>query len=198
MRIKIINEKLSNYNDEYKVQSMNYDMVVVDDNNERTAVNIEDVKLIPETDIDKLIVSYSDILKIKLNNYISAALYAALIEGIEGETNRRLDSLEVLKDEYKISKRGIWEKKLVLVVNKSIPLDITIVGEKYAHKFSITFKEINLNDFIEGCYENIKHIKKEIEEKEKSVDRYKHMLNDVLKNSVASENNSRNKLVSGM
>jgi hypothetical protein len=198
MRIKIINEKLSNYNDEYKVQSMNYDMVVVDDNNERTAVNIEDVKLIPETNIDKLIVNYSDILKIKLNNYISAALYAALIEGIEGETNRRLDSLEVLKDEYKISKRGIWEKKLVLVVNKSIPLDVTVIGEKYADKFSITFKKINLNDFIEGCFENIKHIKKEIEEKEKSIDRYKHMLNDVLNNSVASENNSKNKLVSGM
>ncbi len=198
MRIKIINEKLSNYNDEYKVQSMNYDMVVVDDNNERTAVNIEDVKLIPETKIDKLIVSYSDILKVKLNNYISAALYAALIEGIEGETNSRLDSLEVLKDEYKISKRGIWDKKLVIVVNNSIPLDVTVVGEKYAEKFSITFKEINLNDFIEGCFENIKHIKKEIEEKEKSIDRYKHMLNDVLKNSVASENNSKNKLVSGM
>ncbi|MBL4937380.1 hypothetical protein JK636_16795 [Clostridium sp. YIM B02515] len=198
MRIKIINEKLSNYNDEYKVQGMNYDMVVVDDNNERTAVNIEDVELIPETDIDKLIVSYSDILKVKLNNYISAALYAALIEGIEGETNSRLDSLEVLKDEYKISKRGVWDKRLVLVVNNSIPLDVTIIGEKYADKFSITFKEINLNDFIEGCFENIKHIKREIEEKEKSVDRYKHMLNDVLKNSVASENNSKNKLVSGM
>ncbi|ERI95186.1 hypothetical protein HMPREF1982_00411 [Clostridiales bacterium oral taxon 876 str. F0540] len=198
MRIKIINEKLSNYEDEYKVHSINYDMVVVEDNNERTAVSIEDVRLIPETDIDKLIVNYSDILKIKLNNYISAALYAALIEGIESKIDNKLCSLEVLKDEYKINKRGIWEKKLILVVNNSIPLEVTAIGEKYAEKFSITFKEINLNSFIEGCFENIKHIKKEIEEKERSIDRYKHMLNDVLKNTVNSENNSKNILVSGM
>lgn len=197
MRIRIINEELSNFNHDYKVKNMNYDMVVFEENNESLPINMDDVELIPENKYEELISKYKDILKVRLGNSISTALYAALIDCIEDRINGTLEGLDVLKDEYKISKRGIWEKKLIIVVNDYIPLDITVIGQKYSKEFSITFKDIILKDFINGCCEDMKCLAKEIEEKQKNINIYKKILGKVIGNSALHINAEPKRIVSG-
>jgi hypothetical protein len=197
MKIRVINQELSEFNHDYKVRNINYDMVVVEENNKTYSFVMEDIELISENKYDELILKYKDILKIKLGHNISVALYSALVNCIEGKIDGKLMSLNVLKDEYNISKRGIWEKKLVVVVNQSVPLDIIVIGEKYSEKFSITLKDITLQDFIEGCSESIKHIRKDIEEKENDIKACKRAINEVLNNSVNVMDESVKKLVSG-
>jgi hypothetical protein len=197
MRIRVINQELSEFNHDYKVKNINYDMVVVQENNETIPFAMDDIELIPENKYDDLIIKYKDILKIRLGHNISAALYTALVRCIEDKTGEKLKHLDVLNDEYSVNKRGIWEKKLVVVVNHVVPLNITVIGEKYVEKFSITFKDITLQDFIDGCSENIKRIRKEIEEKENDIKAYKRAINEMLKNSVNAMDDNSKKLVSG-
>jgi hypothetical protein len=197
MKIRVINQELSEFNHDYKVRNINYDMVVVEENNKTYSFVMEDIELISENKYDELILKYKDILKIKLGHNISVALYSALVNCIEGKIDGKLMSLNVLKDEYNVSKRGIWEKKLVVVVNQGVPLDITVIGEKYSERFSITLKDITLQDFIEGCSESIQHIRKDIEEKENAIKAFKRAVDEVLNNSVNVMDESVKKLVSG-
>lgn len=197
MKIKIVNEELSSFNHNYKVKNINYEIVVVEDNGEFISFSMKDVELIPEGKYEKIILEYKDLLKIKLGTNISPALYAALAGYIENKINNKLENLEVLRDENKPIRKNMWEKKLVVVVNNSIPLHITIIGAKYSKEFSITFKDITLQDFIEGCSEDIRHLRKEIEKKEKDIERHKYVLEKVLKNSISLDNTSSVKLVSG-
>jgi hypothetical protein len=196
MKIKIVNNELPSFDHDLKVKNINFDMVLAEEDNETLAFEMEDVELVPESKYEELILNYKDILKIKLCAEVSPKLYAALIECIEQRINGKLKSLEVLRDDFKISKRGIWEKRLILVINNSVPLDVTIIGVKYADEFNITFKDIALQSFIEGCCEDVKHLRKEIEEKEKSICRYKRMLNEVLINSASLYDESKGKLLS--
>lgn len=196
MKIKIVNNGLPLFNQILKVRNINYDMVIAEENNETLALNMKDVELIAENKFEELITSYRDILKIKLCREISPVFYSALIDCIEERIGGRLESLGVLSDDYKISRKGIYEKKIVVVINDRIPLDITAVGVKYSEEFSITFKDITLQSFIEGCNENIRHLRKEIEEKEKSIDRYKYILKEVIKNSVSSNDEQAQKRIS--
>ncbi|MCM8711564.1 hypothetical protein M2651_11090 [Clostridium sp. SYSU_GA19001] len=196
MKIKVKNSELPLFNAILKVKSLNYDMVIAKEDNEAVALNIKDVELIAENEFEELILSYRDILKIKLCKDISPVFYSALIGCIEERIGERLNSLEVLNDNYKISGKGIYEKKITLVANNQIPLDITVVGMKYSEEFSITFKDITLQSFIDGCNENIRHLRKEIEEKEKSINRYKNILKEVMKNSINLDNKQAERLIS--
>jgi hypothetical protein len=197
MKIRIINQELSSFNHDYKVKNINYDKVVVEDNGRTIPFSMKDVELIPEGKYEKIILEYKDLLKIKIDTNISPALYAALADYIGNKINNKLENLEVLRDENKPIRKNMWEKRLVVVVNNSIPLHITIIGTKYSNEFSITFKDITLQNFIEGCSEDIRHLRKEIEKKEKDLERHKSILEKVLKNSISSDNTSSAKLVSG-
>lgn len=180
MRIEVINKELQTFGKNLKAKGINYDMVVALDNDEKIGINMDDVELIPENKYEKMIVSHIDMLKIKLEKEVSSALYIALLNCIEERIGGRLQNIELLNDSYNINKRGIWEKKLILIVNGNIPLDIKIVGQKYAEEFSITFKDITLMQFIEGCKENIAHLENEIAEREMSIERYKKNLKKLL------------------
>ena len=197
MKVRVINQGFSDFNYDYKVKNINYDMVVIEGNNEAIIFSMDDIELIPENKYDDLIIEYKSILKIKLGHDISMKLYSALINCIEEKIKEKLESLDVLKDEYSINKRGIWEKKLVVLVNQGVPFDIMVIGEKYAEKFSMTFKDITLQDFIEGCSESIKHIRKDIEEKENDIRACKRAIRKVLKNSVDVNDEKAKKLVAG-
>lgn len=180
MRIEVINKELQTFGKNLKAKGINYDMVVAVDNDEKVGINIDDVELIPENKYEKIIINHIDMLKIKLEKEVSPALYIALLNCIEERIGGRLENIELLNDSYKINKRGTWEKKLVLVVNDSIPLDVNIVGQKYAEEFSITFKDISLGQFIDGCKENIAHLENEIAERANTIERYKKNLQKLL------------------
>lgn len=191
MKLKIINEKLPLFSHILKVKSLNFDMVIAETETEKLALNIKDVKLISENKYEEHILSHKDILKIKLETEVSSMLYSTLIEYVEAQIGGKLLDLEVLRDEFKISKRGIYEKRLIIVVNNMIPIEAIITAMKYSKDFSITLKDMNLQQFINGCNEDIKLIKRDIEEKEKNVERHRHILKEVVKNNISSNNSQK-------
>jgi hypothetical protein len=197
MKIKVINKGLPLYDRELKVKSLNFDMAVIEENGQAKALGMDDIELIPETKYEEFILSHKDLLKIKLNNEISPLLYTVLTDYIEERINSKLEGLEVLEDSYKLSKRGIWEKRLVIVVNNAVPLEVSIAAAKYSESFSITLKDISLKAFIEGCSEGMTSIKKEIEEKQKSLERYKNTLKKVLSNSISIDEEYMGHMIEG-
>lgn len=184
MKIRVVNKNFPWFDKEFKVMNMNYDMVVVKNEEDKLPLNMEDVEIIPENIYEEAVFEYKDVLKIKLENGVSLSMYTALIEGIKEKINGEIISVDVFKDSFRVIKKGIWEKTLMLVVNGSIPFDINIIGRKYGNRFDITIKDITLQQFIEVCAYDINCLKKEIEQKEMLISIYKKSLKEVVENSV--------------
>jgi len=184
MKIRVVNKNFPWFNQEFKVMNMNYDMVVVKNEDDKLPLNMEDVEIIPENIYEEAVFDCKDMLKIKLDNGVALSMYTALAEGIKGKTNGEIISVDVFKDSFRVIKKGIWEKNLMLVVNGSIPFDINIIGRKYGNRFDITIKDVTLQEFIETCAYDINCLRKEIEQKEMLISVYKKSLKEVVENSI--------------
>jgi len=184
MKIRVVNKNFPWFNQEFKVMNMNYDMVVVKNEDDKLPLNMEDVEIIPENIYEEAVFDCKDMLKIKLDNGVALSMYTALIEGIKEKTNGEIISVDVFKDSFRVIKKGIWEKNLMLVVNGSIPFDINIIGRKYGNRFDITIKDVTLQEFIETCAYDINCLRKEIEQKEMLISVYKKSLKEVVENSI--------------
>lgn len=186
MKVKIINKDSSDFEKEFKVRRMNYDQSVVNYPNSK-GINIflnKDVEFITESDIDEFLIKYKDFLKIKLNRGISINLYKILLDTIQEQFNEKFLSLNLLKDRYKVNKRGIWDKEVLAIVNEHIPVNIIASGENFKKTgYNISVEEINKEKFFEICCFEIKKIQKEIKEKETQLSRYGQGL-DCLKSRV--------------
>lgn len=167
MKARIINKEHEYYNNTFKIHKMNYDYIVVylEDNSEYS-LKREDVEFISENEGEDIIVSCIDLIKIKLNNGIAFSFYKLLTSCIEEKIQKKIDNIIVLTDIYNINRRGIWEKKLFLVINDKMPLTVDVIGRKFDSIFNITINEVSKDDFIEMCSTDMKRIKEEIEEKE--------------------------------
>lgn len=167
MRARIINKEHEYYNNTFKIHKMNYDYIVIylEDNSEYS-LKREDVEFISENEGEDIIVDCIDLIKIKLNNGIAFTFYKLLTSCIEEKIQKKIDNIIVLTDIYNINRRGIWEKKLFLVINNKIPLTVDVIGRKFDSIFNITINEVSQNDFIKICTADMKRIKEEIEEKE--------------------------------
>jgi len=172
MKAKIINKDLEDYGSEFKVRRMNYDQIVV---NYPSGTGLkkfiyEDVECIRENDIDDFLINNRSYLKIKLKRGISVTFYNALNEALKLETGEEVKSLNILKDKYNINKRGIWEKKILLMVNDKFPLQVDASGQNFkSDNYNINIIEIEKDYFLKECNEEIDRIKRKIEQK-------KHML----------------------
>lgn len=166
MKARIINKEHEYYNNTFKIHKMNYDYIVVylEDNSEYS-LKREDVEFISENEGEDIIVSCIDLIKIKLNNGIAFSFYKLLTSCIEEKIQKKIDNIIVLTDIYNINRRGIWEKKLFLVINDKMPLTVDVIGRKFDSIFNITINEVSKDDFIEMCSTDMKRIKEEIEEK---------------------------------
>lgn len=175
MLIKIIDESSGDFNKEFKVRRMNYDQIVVNYPNSK-GINIflkKQVEFISENKVDDFLIKYSDFLKIKLNRGISVALYKILLEDIEKQLEITFESLNLLKDKYKVNKRGVWEKEIFCVINDKYPITIQASGQNFKkNNFNININEISIKEFLEMCIFEIKKINKEIKEKEDLLARY--------------------------
>lgn len=184
VKARIINKELPMFHQVLEIKNINFDTVTVRQGLEYKTLTMKDIELISENEYEEFVLKHKDILKIKLQSEISPELYTFLTDCIEIEAGEKLEHLEVLMDEFKLSKRGRWEKKLIVFVNGWLPLEISINALKYSKEFNITFKDISLASFIGGCSEGIKQIKNEIKEKEKSLERYKEVLKKMLDANV--------------
>ena len=175
MLVKIIDKTLDDYDKEFKVRRMNYDQVVVNYPSSKgiKVFNNSEIDFITESEVDEFLIKYNDFLKIKLNRGISVGLYKALLEIIESQLNIKFENLNLLRDKHVVNKRGIWEKEIIAVINKSIPVKILAVGQNFKKVgFNINLDQIDENEFFDMCYFEIEKIENEIKLKEDSLARY--------------------------
>lgn len=168
MKVKIINNCLEDYGNEFKVRRMNYDQIIV---NYPTGMGLkkftyEDVECISENEIDDFLINNRMYLKIKLKRGISVTFYNALNEALKLEIGEEVKNLNILKDKYNINKRGIWEKHILLVANDKFPLEVYASGQNFKRdNYNINISEVERTNFLEECNEEINRINREIEER---------------------------------
>lgn len=180
MKVKIINKESEDYENEFKVRRMNYDQVVVNYPG-REGIKVfsnEDVEFIKESVIDEFLLQYPDFLKIRLNRGISISLYKVLLENIEKNFEENFEQLDILKDEYEVNKRGIWQKDILCVLNGKYPCKIKASGQNFKKKnYNINLRLISMEEFSEICIFEVKKITKQIKEKEKLLSIYGKAIN---------------------
>lgn len=165
MIIKIVNPILDDYGNEFKVRRMNFNQIVVNypTGTGLKSFSFEDVECRSENEIDDFLISNRQFLKIKLRRGISVIFYSALKDSLENEIGEDVKNLNVLRDKYKVNKRGIWEKELIILINKIFPLEVISSGQNFKKdSYNITTSKIEKENFLEICHEEINNINKEI------------------------------------
>ena len=96
--------------------------------------------------------------------------------------DEKLNDLNVLRDRYKVNKRGIWEKELICVINNSLPIKVMASGQNFKRdNYSILITPLEIQGFMEGAKEEINKIRKEIKQKEILLSRYGKAINNIKK-----------------
>src|SRR5471030_518156 len=169
MKVKVINDKLEDYGNIFKVRRMNFNEIIIDYpvRSEIKKFSFKDVECISENDIDEIIINNNNFLKIKLKRGISVVFYNALYDSLKFEIREEIESLNVLIDKYRINKRGIWEKEILLTINNKFPLEVRASGQNFKkNEYNVITNRVEEDKFSEICYAEIKNIKSEIEMKE--------------------------------
>lgn len=191
MLVKIINDKLDNYGIEFKVRRMNYNEIIVNYPNEAgiKSFYFKDVELKGENDMDDFLINNRDFLKIKLKKGISVFFYSALYDSLKYEIKEEIEKLNVLRDKYRINNRGIWEKELLLTVNKKYPLGVIASGQNFKRDgYNIIINKIEKENFVKICYEEIENIQREIKLKSGVLSSFDEALEDIKNQGEISSN----------
>lgn len=182
MLVKVINPILEDYGNNFKVRRMNFNQISVNypTGTGLKSFSFEDVECIRENEIDDFLIDNRQFLKIKLKRGISVVFYSALKDSLKGEIGEEIRNLNVLKDRYKINKRGIWEKYILLVVNKIFPLEVTSSGQNFKKdSYNIIINKIEKENFLEVCRQESDDINKEIEEKNSMLSVLQEAIDDI-------------------
>ncbi|WP_294404965.1 hypothetical protein [uncultured Clostridium sp.] len=184
MQIKVINTALEDFGRMFKVRRMNYNEIIVNypTGNGLKYFSFNDVECIRENEIDDFLIDNRDFLKIKLKRGVSVVLYSAIYDSIKDEIEDEIESLNVLRDKYKINKRGIWDKEILVCVNNKFALEIQASGQNFKRDgYNIIVNKVEKDIFLEQCKNEIENIEKEIELKMKVIDSFKEAIDDVKK-----------------
>ena len=181
MEVKIINNKLDDYGRVFKVRRMNFDNIIVNypivnyqiDNGMKN-FSFMDVECISENSIDEFLIKNRDFLKIKLKRGISVVFYNALYDSLKLEIKEEIEILNVLIDKYKINKRGIWEKEILLTINNKFPLEVIASGQNFKKSgYNIIINRVEKENFLEICNAEIKNIESQIELKKGDISSFR-------------------------
>lgn len=168
MKARVINYNLEDYGSEFKVRRMNFDRILVNYPSEKGIkdFSFEDVECISENEIDEFLVKNREFLKIRLKRGISVVFYNALYTSIKIEIKEEVNGLSVIKDKYRINKRGIWEKEILLIINNAFPLEILASGRNFRKsEYNIIINRLEKENCLEVWEEEISKIEKEIKAK---------------------------------
>lgn len=182
MKMRVISELSDYYKQEFHVLSMNYDNIIVRNGHKNMSFGSDEAELIAENSSEEIIVKCKDILKIRLVRGMTFAIYIKLVSFIEDNINGNIKKIEVLKDEYSLIKKGLWEKNISAVINNKYPVDINIIGKNYSNAIDIVIKNKNIEQFKDECNIVIKMSKAEIQEKKKYFERYEKALKTITEN----------------
>ena len=181
MKVKVINE-CDDKGKEFKVRRMNYDEIIVNYpiGTGLNSYKYDNVDLISEGEIDDFLINNREFLKIKLNRGISIFFYKALKDSFEEELNEELNDFNLLRDRYKVNKRGIWDKEIIAVINNKIPVQVVASGQNFKREgYSIIVNRIEINNFLESDKEDINKIKEEINRKDLLLSMYNKAINNI-------------------
>ena len=180
MKIRVIQNTSDDHKKIFKVRRMNYDHILVDypDNKGIKSFKVEDIELIGESKIDDFLINNRQYLKIKLKRGISVAFYSALKEALKIELNEEAEELNILYDSYKVNKRGIWDKQIIILINNKEALEINASGQNFKKdSYNINIKKIPKDEFINMCKEEIEKIDQDIIAKEEEKRSFESALN---------------------
>ena len=166
MEVKVTNNKLEDCGSVFKVRRMNFDKIIVNypTGSGIKSFSFEDVECISENNIDEFLIKNRSFLKIKLKRGISVVFYNALYDSLKFEIKEEIENLNVLIDKYKINKRGIWEKEMLLTLNNKFPLEVVASGQNFKRNgYNIIINKVEKDNFLEICDAEIINIKSEIE-----------------------------------
>lgn len=182
MQAKIINNESEDFGKTFKVRRMNYNEIIVNypSGNGLKYFSFKDVECIRENEIDDFLIAHRDFLKIKLKRGISVVLYSAIYDSIKDEIDDEIKNLNVLRDKYKINKRGIWDKYILVNVNEGMPLEIQASGQNFKRDgYNIIVNRIEKDIFLQICNNEIENIKKDIEVKANIITSFEEAINAV-------------------
>ena len=182
MQVKITNQNSEDFGRTYKVRRMNYNEIIVNYplGNGLKYFSFKDVECIRENEIDDFLINNRDFLKIKLKRGISVGVYNAIYDSIKDEIDEEINNLNVLRDKYKINKRGIWDKEILVNVNNRFPLEIQASGQNFKKDgYNIIINRVEKEIFLELCKSEIENINKQIDIKNRVIVSFKEAINDV-------------------
>lgn len=184
MEVKVINNKLEDFERVFKVRRMNYNQVLVNYpmGNGLKCFEFNDLEFIGETKIDEFLIENKDYLKIKLKRGLSVVFYSALKNSIESEIHEEAKRLNVLIDKYRANKKGIWEKDIVIMINEKFPIQINASGQNFRKdSYNIEIRTIQKDDFLRLCNGEIERINKEIDTRKLEIGSFETAINQALK-----------------
>ena len=96
------------------------------------------------------------------------------------EVNEDPEDINVLIDKYNINKRGIWDKNLVILINRKIPVEISASGQNFKKdSYNIVVKTLEKNYFTELCTKEIIRIENRINYMNLEKESFNQAINDV-------------------
>ena len=182
MEVKVINNKLEDFERVFKVRRINYGQVLVNysGGNGLKCFEFNDVEFMGETKIDEFLIENKEYLKIKIKRGISVVFYSALKNSLESEIHEEAKRLNVLIDKYKVNQRGIWEKDIVLMINEKVPLQVNASGQNFKKdSYNIDIRIIQKDEFLQLCNVEIERINKEIRSRRLEIDSFEAAINQV-------------------
>ena len=176
MEVKVTNNNSEDCGSTFKVRRMNFDKIIVNcpTNSGIKIFSFKDVECISENNIDEFLIKNKNFLKIKLKRGISVIFYNALYDSLKFEIKEEIENLDILIDKYKINKRGIWEKEMLLIINNKFALEVMASGQNFKRNgYNIIINKVEKDKFLELCDAEIINIKSEIELKNGIISRFR-------------------------
>lgn len=129
---------------------------------ERVKIAYDDVEFMFDSEWEKSIVKYREVLHISLPKGVSPRFYAATAYAIEEYSKDEIRSICIIRDIQEKSRRKYWYKKIIVVINNSSPIIISAYGREYSNTYNINIEKTDSANLAFECKEEICRLKKVI------------------------------------
>lgn len=158
MRAKIVLKDNLYYGRIIKVSLLSFDRVAGMLNPlNKIDLKFNDVEFIFDEPWERELIENRWVLNIKKPQMASHYIYYAIIKSVKEHIGENIDEIMVLKDVDNKFK-GAWEKRVYAAINNK-PIAINISGKDYINSFQIKIMDIEREEFIKRCFEEIEESK---------------------------------------
>jgi hypothetical protein len=159
VKAKVIEKKHEFFGSTFEVAYLAYDKIAGNDliNKDIIAAGLDEVEFIFDAEWEKEIIYNSEVLNIKKPKKASYYMYYAIIKSIIEHTGEAIRDLIILDDNEMDSKK-VWIKKIKASANEK-PIIINITGQNYNNVFEIKITDMDRDEFIKDCEDEINKLK---------------------------------------